>query len=204
MCGAPARAPPAPGGPQGGGRPGRWSRSRVRGPAGRGCWSRPGAATPAPSLFVPSRDDEDEERPQPQSGSSTEHGERFPRAGAPSCHTAPGPVGVLGVIAMLCIHLNTPSAFLLLLSSLGLAWSRVSLAKASSKVTAGLTQVWECHLLRLAREIRPPVDHIHPGASKLLAVLPASSVQWLFPQLKKYPLHRSLSSVSFCATCKSK
>ncbi|XP_014164193.1 tubulin epsilon and delta complex protein 2 [Geospiza fortis] len=50
--------------------------SRVRAPAGRGCWSRPGAATPAPSLFVPSRDDEEEERPQPQSGSSTEHEDR--------------------------------------------------------------------------------------------------------------------------------
>lgn len=104
---------------------------------------------------------------------------------------------------MFCIHRNTHSAFFLSLSSLGLAWSRALLAKAGNEVTVGLTQVWECHLLRLTRE-NCPVAHIHPGPSKLLAILPASSVQWLFPQLKQYPLHRSLGFVSFCATWKSK
>lgn len=105
---------------------------------------------------------------------------------------------------MLCIHLNTPSAFFLPLSSLGLAWNRASLAKAGNVVTVGLTQVWECHLLRLTRENCPPVAHIHPGSSKLLAILLASSVQWLFPELKKYPLHHSLAFVYFWATWKSK
>lgn len=105
---------------------------------------------------------------------------------------------------MLCIDLNTPSAFFLPLSSLGFAWSRASLTKASDEVTVGLTQVWECHLLRLTRENCRPVAHIHPGFSKLLASLPAPSVQWLLPQPKKYPVHHSLGFISFCGTWKSK
>lgn len=183
----PGPAPPSPGGSERGGRPRRWSRGLVPDRGGRRFWAHPGAATPAPVAVCSSRDDEREERPQPQPGSSTEHGERFPRAGVPSCHTGPGLVAVLGVVPVLCIDLNTPSAFFLPPSFLGLAWSRASLAKASDEVTVGLTQVWECHLLRLTRQNCPSVAHIHPRSSKLLASLPASSVLWLFPQPKKYP-----------------
>lgn len=105
-------------------------------------------AGPRRCVSSPPRGSEEDEQPQPEAGSISGHGERFPLGLVPP-HvtqalglTGVEPASVLEVLLMLCIYLKSPLTFLLPPSSLVLAWSRATVTKASDEVSAGLTEMW--------------------------------------------------------------
>lgn len=127
-------------------------RSRVGDPTGRGGKLKPSVysnAGPWPCVSSHRRGSEEDEQSQPEAGSSSGRGERFPPGlVSPPVTRALGltgvePASVLQVLPVLCTDLKPRlSTFFLPLSSSVLAWSHATVTKASDEVSAGLTGMW--------------------------------------------------------------